>query len=533
MYFNRTDLNRTLTPVEIEQAVDQLNTTVNTTVANGFIMSQNPSTRNRSVIIGAVFLSLNNGIIVLNTTRANDTNRNISIGGVLDIESSSNVAFIRFLMIDRAVEYENVSDNRNGRLASSVLISSLQENGGQSRRNVNISLYFRVRRDVFADSLLTSNFYCGFYDVISRSWNDSGCSRPIYNSVWDRYECFCDHLTSFALIWLPGTSKSAALDPQDITSLALQSMSIVCFLLALVHMIYSKLFDANFALKANDLMSFFSHLPTMILFVFYIGLTVNVYRSSSSSMIDRDIDVCTLASTVLMFFVYFFLILMFCVKTSVGYFTYRNFVSIFPPTSHRILYTLFSVSFGVAILCVSLAAGLNSNASYGIIRLHYRRICWFTQNVIHYFVTIPIAISLVLNIYMLICVIRRLMYYLKHSTTPNLRFVQIRRLLFFILSSSISQGIGWLSGPFLSIANETSIHVLGWIFVLSSASEGIFILIYYVILRRIRIEEEHRIRSAEEMARGKTRKSKRQREKNNELIDFTKLAEMRAQKDRF
>ncbi|CAF4476649.1 unnamed protein product, partial [Rotaria sp. Silwood2] len=79
-YFNQTVPGEQLTPDEIDYAVSRLNISVNSSLQNGFIMSQRPSTNDSSIVLGAVFLSLSGGKIVLNKTRVRDVNLNISVG---------------------------------------------------------------------------------------------------------------------------------------------------------------------------------------------------------------------------------------------------------------------------------------------------------------------------------------------------------------------------------------------------------------------------------------------------------------------
>ena len=64
---------------------------------------------------------------------------------------------------------------------------------------------------------------------------------------------------------------------------------------------------------------------------------MTVYNQTPSANETR----CFLSSSVLMFFVYFSLIFMFCAKTSVGYFYYLRFVRLFPQPSYRQLLFMF------------------------------------------------------------------------------------------------------------------------------------------------------------------------------------------------
>ena len=189
---------------------------------------------------------------------------------------------------------------------------------------------------------------------------------------------------------------------QDIASLVFQSVSICCFLIVIIHVVYTRIFNPKMSLRARDCLSLISSASTTFLFIFYIALGTTVYTSPET----KNTQVCFLSASVLMFLVYFFLIFMFCIKTSIAYFTYINFVHLFPAPSFRKLYITMISSFVISITYVAFAAGFNSNSSFGITQLYVKKICWFTQRVIHYFVTIPICACLLLNIIMLIFVVK-------------------------------------------------------------------------------------------------------------------------------
>ena len=84
----------------------------------------------------------------------------------------------------------------------------------------------------------------------------------------------------------------------------------------------------------------------------------------------------------------YFLISMFCIKTSVSYFNYLRFINLFPEPSYWKLFILLTISFFISITWTSFAAGFNSNTSFNIIELRGNKLCWFTRDVIYYFMTI-------------------------------------------------------------------------------------------------------------------------------------------------
>jgi hypothetical protein len=250
-------------------------------------------------------------------------------------------------------------------------------------------------------------------------------------------------------------------------------------------------------LQANDLLPLISCASTTVLFIFYIALGMTVYTQTTS---ENETE-CFLSSSVLMFFVYFFLIFMFCAKTSVGYFNYLRFVHLFPQPSFRRLFILLIISFLLSIGWVSFAAGFNSNSSYNITQLYPYRLCWFTHSVIYYFLTIPVCIFLLLNFILIIFVGKHIINHARNATSPHQSYERMKRCVLVLLSSCVTQGIGWLFGPFISFVNPTAGNVLEWFFIILNGLEGVWAILLYIIIRSQRIYEQKRVTAAAEITR--------------------------------
>jgi len=243
--------------------------------------------------------------------------------------------------------------------------------------------------------------------------------------------------------------------------------------------------------SALDLLPLISSASTTILFIFYIALTMTVYtRISSSSSTPIP---CFTSASVLMFFVYFFLIFMFCAKTSIGYFNYLRFIYLFPQPSYRKLFILLIISFFISITWTSFAAGFNSNSSFNITQLHGNKICWFTRDVIYYFMTIPVSIFLLLNFITIILVGKRIINHARNATSPHQSYQRMKRCVLVLLSSCVTQGVGWLFGPFISFVNPTAADVLGWFFIIFCGLEGMWTILLYIIIRSQYVEEQKRV----------------------------------------
>jgi hypothetical protein len=65
----------------------------------------------------------------------------------------------------------------------------------------------------------------------------------------------------------------------------------------------------------------------------------------------------------------------------------------------------------------------------------------------------------------------------------------MKRCVIVLLSSCITQGIGWLLGPILTFALPMPAVVLSWIFVICIGLEGLWAIILYVIIQSQNMDE--------------------------------------------
>ena len=498
--------NNTLGLDEIDKLVSNLvhiDTPLNT--SSSFLFAKPPNQTNQT-LLGASFVLSKGGQIVDDSNQYSITHSNITTGAIISSESLSGVTSLNMLIISRPLDYRNIDNSSEKALASSVIVAAVQRDANITHQSMNISLFFQVL-DEFKPNITNVDYYCSFYDAHSSQWNESGCTKPNYNQQWNRYECSCNHLTSFALIWLPNTQYTQNLSAQDIASLVFQSISIICFIIVISHALFIRLRDPLMRLQAYDLLPLISSASTTILFIFFIALGMTVYTRTTS----EEQTECFLSSSVLMFFVYFFVIFMFCTKTSVGYFNYLRFVLLFPQPRARKLVRMLIISFFISITWVSFAAGFNSNPSYNITQLYPYKLCWFTRDVIHYFFTIPIGIFLLINIVLFLCVAVRVINHARYATSRDLSYDRMKRCIVVLLSSSLTQGIGWLFGPVITVVGSEAGNVLGWFFNVFNGLEGLWTLLLYAILHSMRIDEKKRVKAVRELESSKDTEYRRRR----------------------
>ncbi|CAF4087729.1 unnamed protein product [Rotaria sp. Silwood2] len=340
--------------------ITDVSLTINTN--NSILVVQPTKQEGNVIVLGASFTHGFGGQLV-NTSNVNDvTKSNFSAAAIINNPVLSGITALSMLIIDKPTAYEDLDKSKNKSLASSVIIVAVQRDGSPSVP-MNISLYFQVLSDYKPN--ISVNYFCSFYDATNRTWNESGCTKPRYNLAFDRYECSCNHTTTFALVWLPKLPLTRYLNAQDIASLIFQSISICCFLAIIIHAIFIRIRDPIMSLQANDLLPFISYAVTMILFIFYIALAMTVYTKT----------------------------------------TYDD-----------------------------------EKQSYNILN------------------------------------------HVQNATSSDRSYERMKRCVVILLLSCVTQGVGWLLGPFLTFVSEDRANVLGWFFNIFNGLEGLWGIILYIII---------------------------------------------------
>jgi hypothetical protein len=517
--------NNTLSVGEINGIFGNL-TNQNYKIANNnsvIILTQPGGNLTNKTIIGAAFQSANGGLIVQNLNKVNVTNSIVTVAGIVALESLSHTLSFNMLLVNDPTSFQNVDNSSERVLVSSMVFATMNRNLTDNL-TMKIQLYFQVLKP---PQQTGNNIYmCAFYDTNSLQWNSSGCGTPSYNSIFNRYECSCNHLTSFALIWLPQSTINGpvVLDAQDQASIAFQLISIACFLGIVIHGFVIRIINPKESTESKNLLPLISCGITMILFVFYIALGLTVYsrysqvnpsiqnssnqqglkelnpiagrrRRDLTSQTGSSSDACLPNEHALMYIVYFFIIFMFCSKTSVGYYNYNYFVELFPPPPLKRLFIAISLSALIGVIWMAFAAGFDSNPSNAITHIVEGKLCWFTVSVIHYFLTIPIVIFLVVNLILFILVAKHIISHAEIAQTDYEKYKRRKKCVIVLLSSCVTQGLGWIFGPLILIANPTGAEALAWLFVIFNGLEGVWAILLYLIVRKEKMDRNLRDRN--------------------------------------
>jgi hypothetical protein len=77
------------------------------------------------------------------------------------------------------------------------------------------------------------------------------------------------------------------------------------------------------------------------------------------------------------------------------------------------------------------------------------------------------------------------------------RYIRRKRCIYILLASCVTQGLGWIFGPLMLVANPDGAEVLGWFFIVFTALEGVWAILLYIVIEREGINDNERDRDNE------------------------------------
>ncbi|CAF4146495.1 unnamed protein product [Adineta steineri] len=189
---------------EIQVSIVQIDTTTS------FLMIQPPKQQNNSnaIVLGAS-VSENIGAQVVNNLNKNDIIQNPGLltAAIINEELLNHLTSLNIFIIKDPTPFLHADNSSNKTLASSVVVVSV---GQTNNINVvkNINLYFQLFNE--SERRNDRTYLCSYYNTTTLTWDEAGCSVATYNTNLNRYECSCNHLTSFGLTWLPKQSLTSS-----------------------------------------------------------------------------------------------------------------------------------------------------------------------------------------------------------------------------------------------------------------------------------------------------------------------------------
>ena len=163
-------------------------------------MARRPSQASNFTGLGALFIRNRGGQVIGTLNIDNETNGQISAAAFIANRALENVTSLNILIIDDPTQYANVDNSNESQLDSSIIVVGTDGNPS----GMSISLYFRGWNQSRSGS--NGNYVCSFYNANTSKWDRSGCTTPMRNTAFDRFECSCNHLSIFALLWTPVSS---------------------------------------------------------------------------------------------------------------------------------------------------------------------------------------------------------------------------------------------------------------------------------------------------------------------------------------
>jgi hypothetical protein len=98
----------------------------------------------------------------------------------------------------------------------------------------------------------------------------------------------------------------------------------------------------------------------------------------------------------------------------------------------------------------------------------------------------------------------RIINHVRNATSPHQSYERMKRCVIILLSSCITQGIGWLFGPFISFINPSAGNILGWVFIIFNGLEGLWAIILYIIIRLQQMDEQKRVIALKDLTKSTT-----------------------------
>jgi len=152
------------------------------------------------IVLGASFNRETGGQVIDTSNKDNVINSNLLAAAILDPRYLTDTTSINMLIINEPFQYTNIVRSNDKIIVSPIIVATIQRASSTSTP-IKISLYFKVLDEHVP--YIDGKYLCSFFDTNTLKWNESGCTQPFYNAIFSRYECSCNHLSTFALLWSP------------------------------------------------------------------------------------------------------------------------------------------------------------------------------------------------------------------------------------------------------------------------------------------------------------------------------------------
>ncbi|XP_060558292.1 adhesion G protein-coupled receptor L2-like [Ruditapes philippinarum] len=286
-------------------------------------------------------------------------------------------------------------------------------------------------------------------------WSDEGCRQKIVNKDKDVVVCVCNHLTNFALLMSPSSTK---IDEDQSNALSIISMigcivSIICVVLCLaIHAFFWRFVKSVRSIIHMNLSCW--------LVVAYILFLAGINRTENK-------DVCTLIAVLLHLV---FLIIFFGMLTEGCNLSYTVLK---PLSSRKPGIPLMIASYVIAVIIVVVSMGVSQLHGYGT-----EQTCWLsTETGLIWAFLAPVLVVILVNFIIVVLVIRTMCgtTAMSKKSTKGRAKAALRCILILMPLMGLTWGFGALS------LNSDTI-VFQFIFAILNSFQGLLIFIFHCVM---------------------------------------------------
>ncbi|XP_063685965.1 uncharacterized protein LOC134819758 [Bolinopsis microptera] len=320
-------------------------------------------------------------------------------------------------------------------------------------------------------TLVTSKLSCKYYDsaIEVRDWSEAGCETETDDALLGEtgVTCSCDHLTSFAVLMSFTKEEN---DLEELVSHILLGISLFCLLLTLAAILPNK--------KSLKMKSVRVNLMLIIALIFSI---VCFFLMDLFVETEDDIEPSIPCSIIAFLLNYFWLCQLSWMIVEAAT-MYLALVKVFGTYISRAMLKYSLVGWGAPLVFPLIAV------AWGRAEFADPKTCFikYPYGLATFYA--PVVLGVLVNWVLFFFIVRVILVASKNKAQKmgdsNVKMRQ--KQLQSALAVSTLLGLSWIIGSFLLVDNRnySTINIaLRWLFTLLNAPQGIFIFLFYVVLK--------------------------------------------------
>ncbi|KAL5250401.1 hypothetical protein ACHWQZ_G016209 [Mnemiopsis leidyi] len=360
----------------------------------------------------------------------------------------------------------NIIDEKSLNLSN----SQLEENVGMKFEVTDFAK--GVHSQMKRKNSVGSQLACKFYNVTLQNWSDRGCTtKLLYNEKRGSYEvtCFCDHLTSFAVLMSMSSESNEA---EEMASQILLGTSLVCLVLTLIATLPIKKQRKSEHVQVNMMLAL--SLSLAIICFFLMDLFVADDSESEAS------TPCLIIAFLLN---YFWLCQLFWMVVE-AITMYKALVQVFGSAVDKALLKYSVVGWGVPVVFPLIGLSWAKVTQYADPKTCFVR---YPYGLASFYGPVVIAVLCIWIMFFSVARVITKAMAAKSKKKGESDLAMRRRQLQSAFAVSTLLGLGWIVGFFLLMNNSNYSQIntaLRWLFILLNAPQGIFIFVLYTVMNK-------------------------------------------------